>query len=330
MRIGIIGATGMLGHHTALAAQRAGHEVVVLHRANAHLDHLRGFKYTGRIADLDQPTTLGTALRGLDGVINAAAYYPTLPKPWREEVSRGLAQMSTFYDACAQACVPRIVYVGGSIALPRRPDGIPGDENLSYADEPADKNPYLQVKWAMDMLARERASRGLPVVIGIPTMSFGEYDYGPTTGRFVVEIANRTMAAYVPGQRNVVYAGDAGRGLVLALEKGRPGQRYLLTGDNITMEQLVELIARLAKAPVPRAVPLTVARAAAALQELRFHLMGGKPPKLSATAIAVMSSGQFLDSSKAREELGYHPEVSITAALERALAWFKAQHYIHA
>jgi dihydroflavonol-4-reductase len=238
--------------------------------------------------------------------------------------------MNAFYDACEHAHVGRIVYLGGSIALPRRADGIPGDENLSYADEPADKNPYLQVKWAMDLQARERAQRGLPVVIGIPTMSFGEYDHGPTTGRFIVEIANRTMAAYVHGQRNVVYAGDAGRGLVLALEKGRAGQRYLLTGDNITMEQLVELIARIAKVEPPRAVPLTVARAAGTLQELRYHLIGGKAPRLSSTAIAVMASGQFLDGGKAREELDYHAEVPITGAIERALNWFKAQGYVRA
>jgi dihydroflavonol-4-reductase len=318
----------MLGHHAALAAQAVGDEVVVLHRANARLDRLRGLKYQGRIADLDDPTTLRKALEGLDGVINAAAYYPTAPRPYRKEVATALEQMGAFYDACEQVRVPRVLYVGGSIALRRQPEGRPGDETLEYTREPDDKNPYLQVKWAMDRLARSRADDGLQVVIGIPTMSFGEHDWGPTTGRFVVDIANRSMPAYVPGLRNAVYAGDAGRGLLLALKRGVAGERYLLTGENVSMEDLVGTIADLARVPRPRSVPLSVARGASQLQELRYHLLGGDPPKLSATAIAVMSAGQFLDGTRAERVLGYRPEVPLAKALERALEWFRRVGYV--
>ncbi len=329
MRIGIIGATGMLGHHAAIAAQAAGHEVVVLHRASSRLDNLAGLKYTARVADLDLPTSLLPALRQLDGIINAAAYYPTVPKPWRAEVAHALAQMNHFYDACAQAQVPRIVYLGGSIALTRHPKQLPGDETLVSPREPDDKTPYVQVKWALDRLAYERAMQGLPIVIGIPTMSFGEHDHGPTTGRFIVEIARRAMPAYVPGKRNAVYAGDAGHGLIACLERGRVGERYLLTGENIEMADLVARIATIAGVPAPRAVPLAVARAAAALQEVRYHLMGGAPPKLSATGIAVMASGQFLDGAKAARELDYRPRVSLDDAIGRALAWFRANGYVN-
>jgi dihydroflavonol-4-reductase len=328
MRIGILGATGMLGHHAAIAARAAGHELVVLHRAGSRVDRLGDLAFEPRTADLDDARSLTPALRGLDGVINAAAYYPTLPRPWRAEVAAGLKQMGAFYDACAEAKVPRVLYLGGAIALPRRLDGAPGDESLIYPAQPADRNPYLQVKWAMDELARRRAAEGLPVVIGIPTMSFGEYDYGPTTGRFIVEIANRTMGAFVPGRRNAVYAGDAGRGLVLALEKGRAGERYLLGGANVGMDQLVALIAALAKVPPPRPVPLGVARIVAALQAAKWRLFGGEPPRLSATAIAVMASGQFLDGAKARRELGYEPQVTLPEALTRALKWFREAGYV--
>lgn len=328
MRIGILGATGMLGHHAALAAQAGGHDVVVLHRANSRLDYLRGLHYQGRIADLDDAKSLQQALRGLDGVINAAAYYPTTPRPWREEVSRALTQMEAFYRACGEAQVGRIVYVGGSIALPRRADGGPGDEQLDYPGPPEDRNPYLQVKWSLDRQARDVAAQGLPVSIGIPSMSFGEHDHGPSTGRFIVEIANRTMAAFVPGQRNAVYAGDAGRGLLQVLERGKPGERYLLTGGNVSMTDLVQLIADLAGVPPPRSVPLKVARAAAQLQELRYHLLGGDPPKLSATVIAVMALGQFLDGRKATREIGYRPQLSVPEAIQRALAWFRQEGMI--
>jgi dihydroflavonol-4-reductase len=327
MRIGIIGATGMLGHHAARAAMAAGHELVVLHRAGAKLERIADLRYTARVADLDDVATLAPSLAGLDGVINAAAYYPTAPKPWREEVRTALAQMNGFYDACAQARVPRIVYLGGAIALMRHPHGAPGDESLSYPAPPADKNPYLQAKWAMDQLALDRAAQGMPVIVAIPTMSFGEYDYGPTTGRFIVEIANHGMRAFVPGKRNAVYAGDAGRGIVLALERGRVGERYLITGQNVSMEQIVALIAAIAKVPAPKPVSLKLARVVAAMQAMRYRWFGGEVPKLSATAIAVMSSGQFLDGGKAQRELGYAPQVELTEAVTRALNWFRLQGY---
>jgi nucleoside-diphosphate-sugar epimerase len=180
----------------------------------------------------------------------------------------------------------------------------------------------------MDKLALDRAAQGLPVIVAIPTMSFGEYDYGPTTGRFIVEIANGGMRAFVPGKRNAVYAGDAGRGLLLALEKGRIGERYLITGQNASMEQIVALIAAVAKVPPPKPVSLKLARLVAGAQALRYRMFGGEPPKLSATAIAVMAAGQFLDGSKAQRELGYTPQVDLAEAIQRALSWFRQQGYV--
>jgi nucleoside-diphosphate-sugar epimerase len=179
----------------------------------------------------------------------------------------------------------------------------------------------------MDQLALDRAAQGMPVIVAIPTMSFGEYDYGPTTGRFIVEIANHGMRAFVPGKRNAVYAGDAGRGIVLALERGRVGERYLITGQNVSMEQIVALIAAIAKVPAPKPVSLKLARVVAAMQAMRYRWFGGEVPKLSATAIAVMSSGQFLDGGKAQRELGYAPLVELTEAVTRALNWFRLQGY---
>jgi len=328
MRIGIIGATGMLGHHTALAALAAGHELVVLHRAGSRLDRIGDLRYEARVADLDDASSLAPALAGLDGVVNAAAYYPTVPRPWREELARAQAQMRAFYDACESARVARVLYVGGAIALKRRGEGVPGDETCDYPAQPLDRNSYLQVKWALDALARERARGGLGVVIGIPAMTFGEFDYGPTTGRFIVEIANGTMGAYVRGRRNAVYAGDAGRGLLAALERGRAGERYLITGTNIEMTALVARIARIAGAPVPRPVPLALARIVASLQAMRWHAFGGDPPRLSETAIAVMASGQYLDGGKAERELGYRAQVTLDEALSRALSWFRQVGYV--
>jgi dihydroflavonol-4-reductase len=312
----------MLGHHTALAALRAGHEVVAVYRNPHSLEAIRDIPLEAKQADLNDREALRNAFTAVDAVINCAGYYPTIPRPWREEVQTAKAQMQNFYDACTNLPLHKIVYLGAAIALPRDPTGRPGNEELRYREQPDKKSPYLQVKWALDEQALTMAQAGLPVTIGIPTMTFGEFDPGNTTGRFIIELATRSLPGYVNGRRNVIYAGDAGRGLVRVCEAGRPGERYLLAGENLTMEALIGKVAVTVGAPMPKAIPLNVARLVSAWQAFRFKL-GGPEPKVTDSAIAVMSLGQFIDGEKARQQLGFHPEVSVDEAIAHALKWFQ-------
>ena len=328
MKIAVIGATGMLGCHVAHAVVQRGHELVVIHRTSSQLDKLSALPYTARIASLEGEASLVNALAGVDAVIHAAAYYPTVPRRWQEDVRLAREQMAIFLSACkkANASHPlRVVYLGAAIALQRKRNGGVGSEANSYPTQPADKNSYVQVKWAMDTMALQAAAQGLPTIIGIPTMTFGEYDDGNTTGRLVRDIARGTLPGFLHGERNVVYAGDAGRGLVLCAEKGRSGERYLITGKNTTMEDLVRMIAAQAGKPVPKVIPLRLAKLVAKLGAIKYRLLGGTVPQLSESAVAVMTSGQFMDGSKARTELGYTPAVSLAETIERTLRWFRAQ-----
>ena len=330
MRLAIIGASGMLGHHVAAAAVHAGYNLIVTYRNPRSLELLKDLTFEARQADLDDRDALRRALAGADAVINCAGYYPTVPRPWRDEVRTATTRMQNFYDACADLPLRKIVYLGAAIALPRDPGGQPGNESHSYPEQPADKNPYLQAKWAMDAQALAKAKEGLPVTIGIPTMTFGEFDPGSTTGRFILEMANGTLPGYVDGRRNVIYAGDAGRGLVRVCEDGRVGERYLLGGENLTMRQLLGKIAGATGKPMPKAIPLGVARLLSAWQAFRYSALRGPDPKVSASAIAVMASGQFIDATKARQELGFAAQTSTDDAINRALAWFRRQGMVTA
>jgi dihydroflavonol-4-reductase len=330
MKIGIIGATGMIGHHTAKAVQESGHELIVIHRESTNLKTISDLTYISAIGNLNDKMSIIKAFTDLDAVINCAAYYPTKPLPWQVEVKTAVSQMENFFDACAETNMQKIVYLGAAIALPMHPASLPGIEELVYTSRPANKTPYLQVKWEMDKLAREKAQAGLPVVIGIPGMCFGEFDYGPSTGRLIVEIANRTIPGYLKGNRNVIYAGDAGKGLLLACENGKIGERYLFTGTNISMDELVQIIAKIAHvSPPKKVIPLRVARAVSKFQEIKYQLFGGELPKLSSSAIAVMASGQFLDGSKAEKELGFKSKLNIQETIIRTISWFYSQGYIH-
>ncbi len=328
MRVAVIGATGMLGHHTALALVAAGHEPVIIHRPESDLSRIADVAGERRPADLDEPATLRAALDGVDAVVHSAAYYPTRPAPLRAHVERARTQIDAFIAAARDAAVARIVYVGASVALPRAETGQPAHAALRYEGAPPDPNAYLQVKWLMDDRCLAAAREGVPVSIAIPAMTLGEYDWGPSTGQFITRIANREMARYVEGRRNVIYAGDAGRGSAHVCADGRPGERYLLTGANVTMAELVAMIADKTGVPRPRPVPLGVARAVARAQALRFRLFGGAPPRLSDTAIAVMAYGQYLDGEKAERQLSFRAALRLEETLDRAIAWFRQVGYI--
>ncbi|MCF6095025.1 NAD-dependent epimerase/dehydratase family protein [Microaerobacter geothermalis] len=329
MKIGVIGATGMIGHHTAKAVMERGHELVVIHRETSNLDVLDHLTFTSMVADLYDESSLIKALSNVDAVIHCAAYYPTEPLPWYEDVRRATNQMETFLSACEKVTLHRIVYLGAAIALPKNPSGEPGTEELIYPTTPQKKNPYLQVKYELDRMARERASDKLPIVIGIPSMCFGEYDYGPSTGRLILDIVNGDLPAYIEGKRNVIYAGDAGHGLVLACEKGKIGERYLFTGTNITMSDLVHKIADIANVQPPqRQIPLSLASFATKTRELKYRTMGGTPPKISSTAVAIMALGQFLNGEKARNELHFNNALTLEETIKITIDWFKKVGYI--
>ncbi|WP_137821728.1 NAD-dependent epimerase/dehydratase family protein [Pseudomonas sp. D(2018)] len=327
MKIAVLGATGLLGHHTARAVKAAGHQLVLIHRPSSRIERLAYLEPECRSAELLDHAGLTRTLSGLDGVIFCAAGYPKRPRRWQEEVASALDETNHFYAACLAAHVPRILYTGAAIALPRHPEGLPGHEGLFYEGMPRWKNAYLLSKWALDEQAREQARSGLPVIIGIPGMCLGEFDAVPSTGRLITAMAQGWMTHYVPGRRNVLDAADAGRGLLLALEKGRVGERYLLAGQNIEMAELTERIANLLGVQPPQPMPLALAKGMAALGRMRYRL-SGELPKLDDTAIAVMAGGQFLDGSKAQHELGFVAETPLEVTLERTIGWFRANGYL--
>ena len=328
MRIAVLGSTGMIGRHTVLEARHRGHQVIAVSRFSAQRDMHRDAVLECRRANLESADSLRSAFSGADAVIHCAGYYPNLPKPLREEVETAQKLSHNFYDACAGLQLRKIVYVGAAIAIPRAEDGRLSDGELSYPGAPPDRNAYVQVKCLQDRIAQQKAREGMPVVIGVPSMTFGEFDPGKSTGRFVLEMANRGMPGYVAGKRNVVYAGDAARGLVRAVEDGIPGKRYLFTGHNITTSDLMTTIANVTGSAKPKEIPLSVARILAAWQSFRYRYWKGPVPLISDSAIAVMSYGQFLDGRVAEQELGYAPTVSIEEAIRRTFRWLCEQGLI--
>jgi dihydroflavonol-4-reductase len=322
MKIGVIGATGMLGHHTAKAVMDAGHDLAVIHRQGSKLDKISDLRFESRIGDLNDKNSLLEATKDLDYVLNCGAYYPTLPLPLTQEMDTAKAQMDNFIEAGTRNNVKKMLYLGGSIALPKSENGI-GTEDLVYTSAPENKAPYVQVKWLMDKMARKAG-----VIVGIPSMTFGEHDWVPSTGTFIVRVANNSMPQYVEGNRNVIYAGDAGRGMLAAIEKGRKGERYLLTGTNTNMTEILQAIAKVAGVELKtKQIPLNTAKMVSKIQGWQYNLFG-KIPTLSATSIAIMGSGQHLDGAKAKRELGFEATTSLEEGFQKAYIWFDKMNLI--
>ncbi|WP_299438102.1 NAD-dependent epimerase/dehydratase family protein [uncultured Aquimarina sp.] len=328
-KIGVIGATGMIGHHVAKAiTDNTENQLVVLHRETSNLSIIKDLSFESRVTDLNDGDSLKKSFDGLDYILNCGGYYPTKPKPLKVEINTAENQMYNFVNAINESNVKKGLYLGGAIAIPQSLDGIGSEESI-YIESPQNKSAYVQVKWIMDKIAREAAELGTPIVIGIPSMTFGEFDYGPSTGRLITNTVNQTLPGYVDGNRNVVYAGDAARGLLLACLNGKIGERYLITGENISMEGLVKKIVQTAKlSKMPKKVSLQLAKMVSKIKMTKYKVFGGELPLLNDTAIAVMSAGQFLNGEKTKRELGYEPKVSLDETIQKTIDWFKKERYI--
>ncbi|WP_109299208.1 NAD-dependent epimerase/dehydratase family protein [Aquimarina sp. AU474] len=328
-KIAVIGATGMLGHHVAKhILEDPDNLLYVIHRKTSDLSSINELDYNGRIADLNDQESLSKSFEGLDYVLNCGAYYPSAPKPLKDEIKIAKQQMGNFINALKKSTVTKGLYLGGAIAIPKSDSGT-ANENEIYTSSPKNKSAYVQVKWIMDKMAREAGQSGIPIVIGIPSMTFGEYDHGPSTGRIITNTINQTLPGFVNGNRNVIYAGDAAKGLLAACIHGRIGERYLITGENISMKDVIHKIITIeGMDTIPKEVSLGLAKMVSKFKITKYKLFGGELPLLDDTAIAVMSAGQFLDGNKAKKELNYEPKTSIDTAIQKTIAWFKSNNYI--
>jgi dihydroflavonol-4-reductase len=235
-------------------------------------------------------------------------------------------------EAAAAAGCSRIVYTStvGCIGLPRETAGRvePTDETAPVSEQQM-TNHYKRSKWQAERVALELAARGLPVVIVNPSAPVGPRDVKPTpTGRVIVDFLNRRMPAYLETGLNWVHVRDVARGHVLAAEKGRLGQRYILgsAGGNWTMKEAFAVLEEISGVPAPRMkVPYPVAYLAACVNEVMASLTG-RPPRAPLAGVRMAKYKMFFSPAKAIRELGL-PQTSPRQALADAVEWFRAEGY---
>jgi dihydroflavonol-4-reductase len=285
MKCFVTGASGFIGANLVHALNRGGHEVVVLVRPGSDLRGLQGAQYRAVQGDVAEKSSLAPGLKGCDWCFHVAASYQLWLPDYRPMYAANVDGTRHVIEAAAAAGCSRIVYTStvGCIGLPRAVNGVvtPTDETTPVSQAQM-KNHYKLSKWQAEQVALELARKGLPVVVVNPSAPIGPRDVKPTpTGKVIVDFLNRQMPAYLDTGLNWVHVRDVAAGHVLAAEKGRLGERYILgqAEGNWTMQQAFAVLAEITgvRAPGMR-IPYFVALLAAHVDETLSRFTG-KPPK---------------------------------------------------
>ncbi|HTX16467.1 MAG TPA: hopanoid-associated sugar epimerase [Candidatus Baltobacteraceae bacterium] len=324
----VTGSTGFVGSHVARQLVAAGDRVRVLVRKTSKLQSLEGLPVDRVEGDLCDAMSLERAMRGVRRVFHVAADYRLWAKAPEEIYENNVAGTQRLFEAAAQAGVERIVYTStvATIAVPGHDAKLPNEETPATVDQMIGH--YKRSKFLAELEAIKAAGSGMPVVIVNPTAPVGPGDWKPTpTGRMIVDFVNGKMPAYVDTGLNVVAVEDVAAGHLLAAEKGRIGERYILGCRNMTLKQILEALAPIAGRPAPRVrLPHAFALAAGYADEW-FSRLAGREPQIPVEGVKMSRHRMFVESDKAERELGYKPS-SVEAALERAVRWYEQHGYV--
>jgi len=323
----VTGATGFIGAAVARAALAEGFRVRALARASSPRRNLDGLDVEVAVGDLTDRASLDRALDGARHLLHVAADYRLWARDSEEIVRNNRAGTETILAAATAARLQRMVYTSSVATLDFHADGRPSDETMPLTPEGA-IGAYKRSKVVAERLVEDAARAGLPVVIVNPSTPIGPRDIKPTpTGRIIVEAATGKIPAFVDTGLNLVHVDDVARGHLLALRKGRIGERYILGGEDVSLRQMLTDIAGLVgrKPPtvnLPRGPLYPLAMIAEGVAQLT-----GKEPMLTRDALKMASHWMFFLSEKARTELGYTAR-PYQEGLKDALAWFAAEGYL--
>jgi len=270
--------------------------------------------------DLQDAASLERAVAGCGMVYHVAADYRLWTREPEELYKSNVEGTRNLLSSARRAGVERVVYTSTVGCVQFVKDGL-GDESLPVRVEDMTGH-YKRSKFLAERVALEFAAEGFPVVIVNPTAPVGDHDFKPTpTGQTIVDFLRGRMPAYLDTGLNVVDVRDVARGHLLAGEKGRVGERYILGSENLTLQ---EIFAALGEAPKYR-VPYGVAYVAALVSTGWAH-MTGQAPRAPLEGVKMARKKMWVTHAKATRELGYEP-VPARVGLERAAAWFRANRY---
>ncbi|MCS6911926.1 MAG: SDR family oxidoreductase [Myxococcales bacterium] len=331
MKTLVTGAAGFIGSAVTKCLLARGRQVRVLLEPGytPRLDLLQGLPVERVTGDVLDREAVARALAGCDTLYHLAALY-ALWSPHPERIYEvNVEGTKTVLWAAYKAGLRRVVYTSSIAAIGRR-DGAPADETCLFGPRDwADGNAYIRSKWLAEREALRFAQEGLDLVVVNPAFPFGAGDVGPTpTGSYILEALRGRMPGYFPGGFCVIDVEDCAEGHVLAEERGRKGERYILGNHNVSYYEFYTLLAEVAGIRMPRwRLPLMLLAPWGYLMELWADHVTHRPPRGTYKAARQVSRNLFFDNTKARTELGL-PVTPLRDTLEKAVRWFRDHGYV--
>lgn len=324
----VTGGTGFVGSHLVRVLLERGEEVRCLTRRTSRLDNLDDLKVefaTGDLRDLD---SLGKAVKGCKIVYHCAADYRLWCKDPAEIYAANVKGSNNVMQAAFDEGVDRVVYTSTVGCLGLNHNGTPANEDTPVSVEDMIGH-YKRSKFLAEEMVRDWARKGLPVVIVNPSTPVGDLDIKPTpTGKIIVDFLRGKMFGYVDTGMNLIDVRDCAEGHVLAAEKGRVGERYILGGRNLTLKEMFDALASVTDIASPKMrVPHWVAETYARLENFWSIDIARREPDVPLESVKMSRHKMWFDASKAIRELGL-AQNPVEVALEHAVIWFKKHGYI--
>jgi dihydroflavonol-4-reductase len=323
----VTGATGFLGSHVARVLSEQGAQLRLLIRPTSNLKNLEGLNAETATGDLRDAASLEKAIAGCDTVFHVAADYRLWVTDPNQMYRSNVEGTRAILNAARKNGVQRVVYTSSVATMGFTSNGHPADEEspVSLGEM---IGPYKRSKFMAEQLALEAGRNGMHVVTVNPTTPIGEQDVKPTpTGRIVVDFLKRKFPAYVETGLNLVDVRECARGHIAALEKGRPGERYILGGENLTLKQILDTLGKITGLPSPKIkLPYLFAFAAGVVDEAITGRILKREPRATVDTVRMGKKKMFASSDKAERELGWKI-VPVEDALRRAVDWFRANGY---
>lgn len=326
MKTFVTGATGFIGASIVRELLKDGREVRALVRSGSNTANLAGLDVELWQGDLRDRSSLVQGLQGCDCLYHAAADYRLWTRTPEEMYRINVEGTAAILEAAKANGLSRVVYTSSVGTLGNPGDGTPGTETtpVTLADMVGH---YKKSKFLAERTAERFVEQGLPLVIVNPSTPVGPLDIKPTpTGKIIVDVLNRRMPAYLDTGLNIIAVEDCARGHILAEQKGRIGEKYILGNANLTLSAIFGLLEEITGLAAPKVrLPYLPILLAAYVNE-GLSRITGKEPLIPLAGVQMAAKFMFFDSSKAVKELGL-PRTAVKDALQRAVEWFRGNGY---
>jgi len=318
----ITGATGFIGSHVARLLVRRGDRVRILARNSSRKSNIEAFGCEVVLGDLKDLNSMLRCVQGCGRVYHVAADYRLWTRNPKEIYDNNVIGTRNLLSACCEAGVSKVVYTSSVGTIGMRHDDVPADEASPVGLDDMIGH-YKRSKFMAEQVAFEFANSGLPVVIVNPTTPIGSADLKPTpTGKIILEFIRGRLPAYVETGLNLVGVDDVAEGHLMAEVKGRVGERYILGGENWSLKQILEALAKICNRRAPRVrLPWAVAWIAGCVDNFIEGTIFRREPNIPLEGVRMSRHKMYVSSEKARRELGFNPR-PVMESLRAAVDYF--------